>query len=145
MKQIVLMLSLYFFISCNSTKKFTFDYVNFDENKKRSLAVKIPKGKLNKKNINEKELVLYYKDSTIIFFSYDKLSGASVNSGNRASIGVDVIFRKNYNDTIIFEGKVNNKLYWKECIFDDVIVGYKNVPFNKLIYFENFISSAKRK
>lgn len=95
--------------------------------------------------INEKELKLVYKDSCIIFFSFNKLGGTITNGKNRFNEGINIVYRENYNDSIFLKGIDKENLYWKEYFLDDVIIGYINVPLSKKNEFDKVIESAIRK
>lgn len=131
-------------LSCSSSKQFVYNYVNFDYNQNMKIVLNVPK-KYKVFKINEKELKLTYKDSCVIFFSYDKLGGTVTNGKNRFNEGIGIIYRENYNDSIFLEGIDKENLYWKEYFLDDVIIGYINVPFSKKNEFDKAIESAMRK
>ncbi len=142
MKKIINLIILGILIISCSTKNYTYYYTNFDLNKRLKIFSKVPNNYvIITKNKEEKNLI--YKDSSIIFFSFDNLGGSRVNRINRIEKDIE-INRKTYNDTLILEGVNNKNLYWKECFFDDIVVGYLNVSLNNKNKYDNFIKSIKR-
>jgi hypothetical protein len=115
--------------------------------KKKVFVLKIPnKFAIIKEDYNPeyKEVVYKYSDSSIIYITDNNLSGSSLNGSNKLSIGIEIISKK-LNDTIELSGKQKDNKCWKESFFDEIVIGYLNVPENKKVEFDKAIASIIRR
>ncbi|MBK8706250.1 MAG: hypothetical protein IPN33_23590 [Saprospiraceae bacterium] len=88
-----------------------------------------------------------YRDSLFFYISTEIYSGSNVNSANRKNIGIDTyaIDRSlEPVDTIKNYGKQPDGNYWLEYILGGHVVGYANVPPDRLDEFNRAVSSIKQ-
>lgn len=145
-------------ISCSSTlshsgklkvKKMDFENCLPDKKGFNSLEINIPRGySLKKYNYHGFcEYRFKYRDSLFFYLSTEIYSGSNVNSTNRKNLGIDT-YAINRSlepiDTIKNSGKQPNGSYWLEHILGGYVVGYSNVPPDRLKEFERAVLSVKK-
>lgn len=149
---------VFLLVSCSSTKnypmKHNFRKLDFkdcllEQKGYSALEVNIPRGySLKKYNYHGFcEYRFKYRDSLFFYLSTEIYSGSNVNSVNRENIGIDT-YAINRSmepvDTIKNSGMQPNGNYWLEHILGGFVVGYSNVPSDRLQEFEHAVSSIKK-
>ena len=142
MKRIMFIISI-FFAACAMNREFRvtkFDYYK----------IEVPEGYLNHLIISGnhgKEYQYWYKDSMLFYFS-NETGIATQNYENISKNQETMIIRTKAileNDTFNLEGKDDKNLFWKECFYKGIIIGYMNVPNEKKAIFDRAISSLRKK
>lgn len=139
------LLLIIFLSSCTNYNIVRYKEADYDSDDNLNLKIKIPIGYNMTKNKydHSTEYLFTYKDSSTLFISNNKFSGARINQVNRIKKGIDVIFRKHINDTIKINGKTKDR-YWLEHIYDNFCIGYMNVSKKDKQKFDNAINSVKK-
>lgn len=142
MKRSILIISL-IFAACAVNREFRVTKFGY-------YKIEVPNGYLNHLVISGnhgKEQQYWYNDSTLFYFSDEtgittpNYENISKNEETR-SIRTKAILE---NDTFYLEGKDDKNLFWKECFYRDITIGYMNVPNEKKEIFDKAISSLRKK
>jgi hypothetical protein len=154
MKKIITVLISFIFLNCSNYYKGLAKikyHVKTYENPQgfTDFVIKLPnKFKRVEKHFDHSfEICFTYKDSSVIFISNDKWSGAFVNIKNRISskeMQDKILFRKSLNDSIYLFGKQSDNKFWRENILNDVVIGYYNVSEEKKQSYDAAIKSITR-
>lgn len=142
MKRSVFIISL-FFAACAMNREFR--VTKFDHYK-----IEVPKGYLNHLIISGnhgKEYQYWYKDSMLFYFSNE----TGIATQNYENISKNQEARRIRtraileNDTFNLEGIGDKNLFWKECFYKDITIGYMNVPNEEKEIFDKAINSLRKK
>lgn len=114
------------------------------------LAIEVPKGgKLRKGTYDftgdyHLEYRIVYPDSSILYIGNSNETGSRLNMVNRVSKGINALYKDHPLDSLYFEGKQSDGMYWKENVLGNFILGYVNVPSEKRKEFDKALNSVRR-
>lgn len=140
-KAVVLVVFVSVFTGCYAQKNLKFNAY------KQNFVLSLPGGyKLKKYSDDEgnKEYHALYPDSSIVFITDDNTSGSAFNRYKLQKYGKDVALRINLSDTLTLEGIQPDKRYWKEKKIDKVVIGYLNIPKERITIFDQVLSSLNK-
>lgn len=131
--------------SCGNVKKI---FLKIYENGKAiKYQIQIPKKyslvKTVRSDDGDRDIIIYYEDSTIIFLSDDIKSGAFINVYKSYKYGDNIVVKILANDTLNLEGIYEGK-FWREKKANPIVLGYMNVPRHKKEVYDQVIESVKR-
>ena len=154
-RTIIFIVSINFlFINCVSNKtkdekRIIYYKSSIDEPlKKKKYQMTIPKGFSveNEDFNNEYNQVKYvYKNNMIIYITDNYIGGSGLNGDNKLDAGIDIIYRKSFNDSVYMHGQQKDNRYWKENILEDIVVGYLNVHTEYKEEFDKALESLIEK
>jgi len=141
-KTVVFVVFVSVFTGCYAQKNLKFSAYN------QTFVLSLPGGyKLKKYSDDEgrREYHALYPDSSIIFITDDNTSGSALNRYKLQKYGRDIALRINVSDTLTLEGIQSDKRYWKEKKIDKVVIGYMNIPKEKIAIFDKVLSSLNKR
>ncbi|MFN9500756.1 MAG: hypothetical protein ACK57K_05505 [Chryseotalea sp.] len=89
------------------------------------------------------EYRISYPDSSIIYITNDEWSGSILNVNNLGKIGINAYHKKHLLDTLDHRGKQSNGKFWRDYVIGKLVVGYINVPINRLSEFDKSLESIR--
>jgi hypothetical protein len=142
MRQLLLLLTMIFWISCSISSEFSkkkFSFYRFD--KPREIAIKAPKGFLKEEvKVGEfgKEQFYTYKDGSLLYIGLNMTWLSDNQSRRNVAIPDSVRSRSG-----MYKGMDKKGLHWKEIHFETFILGYSYVPPARLELFEEAVNSIR--